>query len=216
MDAFDPATVFSSIDHGGRYAYGNQPPIAWWNLARLAETLLPLVHGDAETAVTEISEILQTFRGRYAWHWSAGMHAKLGLAEDRDGDDDLIDDLQRRMHEHRLDHTQTFRTLAAVLRGEPAPDPLAEWAERWRARVAAESPDPAAVADAMDRVNPIYVPRNHLVDEALTAATDGDLAPFERLVEAITRPFEERPGLDRYAEPAPTEFADGFRTFCGT
>lgn len=216
MDASDPATVFSSIDHGGRYAYGNQPPIAWWNLARLAEALLPLVDDDVDAAVAAVTEVLQTFRPRFEAHLGAGTRAKLGLAEAHDGDDELIGELRELMHEHRLDHTGTYRRLGDVLRGGPAPLPLADWAARWRARVARERPDLDAVADALDRVNALYVPRNHLVDDALTAAEAGDLGPFERLVEVVADPFRERPGLERYAEPAPAEFTAGFRTFCGT
>ena len=216
MDRFDPATVFSSIDHGGRYAFDNQAPIAWWNLARLAETLLPLVADDTEAAVAAITEPLQSFRGRYETHLAAGVRAKLGLGTARDGDDALVDDLRQLMHEHRLDHTSTFRSLATFLRGDTPPDLLADWTTRWRARVAAEQPDGHVVADAMDLVNPAYVPRNHLVEEALAAAEQGDMEPYERLVDVVTRPFDEHPGLERYAEPAPDDFTAGYRTFCGT
>jgi len=220
MDAYDSATVFSSIDHGGRYAYGNQPAIAQWNLARLAETLLPLLDDDSDAAVAAATGVLQTFPERFQEHWSGGMRAKLGLADHRPGDDALIDDLLALLGAQRVDFTSFFRALSASLRGDEnrvrsllvdEPATFDAWAGRWRTRIA--SP---AVADAMDRVNPIYIPRNHRVEEALTAATAGDLDPFQRLVDVVTEPYSERPGLEDYATPAPPAFCGGYRTFCGT
>jgi len=218
MEAFDPATVYSSIDEGGRYAYGNQPVVAEWNLARLAEALLPLFHEEEEQAVALAVESLGTFRPRYSAAWSAGMRAKLGLA---DGLDDavaapLVDELLALLRTNHVDHTSVFRALGVAARGdaEPARGLFLDlagfdaWAERWRA----VGPD----ADAMDRVNPVYIPRNHLVEEALAAATDGDLAPLERLLDAVGAPFGERPGLERYAAPVPEDFGATYRTFCGT
>ena len=224
MDAYDPATVFSSIDHGGRYAYGNQPIVAQWNLARLAETLLPLLDADPDTAIAAASEVLESFRARYDDYWLDGMRAKLGLVDGRPEDGELADDLLGLLQAQRVDFTSFFRALSAAARGDAAPvhalcpEPAAfdAWAERWRERLASEAADPAAVAEAMDRVNPIYIPRNHLVEEALEAATGGDLAPFERLVDVLVRPFDERPGLEAYAQPAPAGFADEYCTFCGT
>lgn len=205
LDAFDPATVYSSIDHAGRYAYRNQPVIAEWNLARLAEALLPLFDDDEEQAVKLATEALGRFRPQYQEAWVSGMHAKLGLQQ---GAEELIDDLVEAMQADKPDHTKLFRTLSAAARGNaPAPMP-----EAWMSRWGALNPD----LDGMDRVNPVYIPRNHLVEEALAAATAGDLDPFHRLVEVISAPFEERPGLERYTEPAPREFCDGFQTFCGT
>ena len=211
MDVYDPATVFSSIDVGGRYAYGNQPGIAQWNLARLAETLLPLVDADTDAAVAAVTEELQTFPQRFAAHWRRGMRAKLGLAGD--ADDALIDDALALLHAQRADYTSFFRSLSASLGGDVLPAGFDAWVERWRGQLAGE---PQAVADAMDRVNPVYIPRNHRVEEALAAATAGDLGPFERLVEVVRRPFDERPGLEEYAEPAPPAFCGSYRTFCGT
>jgi uncharacterized protein YdiU (UPF0061 family) len=207
MDAFDPDTVFSSIDHGGRYAYGNQPHIAQWNLARLAETLLPLLDDDTQVAVERATEVLNTFPDAYRAAYARGMRAKLGVDADLAGE--LIELLDG------VDYTGFFRDLAASLRREDDParghflDPSGY--DAWRERWLAASPD----ADAMDRVNPVYIPRNHLVDEALTAATAGDLAPLHRLMEALTRPYEPRAGFERYAEPAPDSFGP-FQTFCGT
>lgn len=223
MDAFDPATVFSSIDHGGRYAYGNQPPIAQWNLARLAEALLPLLADNAETAVELATGVLRTFPECYQRAWSAGMRAKLGLGDDRPGDDELINDLLALLHRQQVDYTSTVRKLSSVLRGDPVavrtrfaePGEFDAWATRWQARLDAEGRDRQAIATAMDRVNPVYIPRNHLVEEALSAATAGDLSPLQRLVDVVTRPFDERPGCEAYAEPAPPSFGR-YRTFCGT
>jgi serine/tyrosine/threonine adenylyltransferase len=217
MESFDPATVYSSIDHGGRYAYGNQPVVAEWNLARLAEALLPLLHEDEEQAVTLAVGSLDGFRQRYSAAWSAGMLAKLGLSG---GIDDavgsaLVEDLLTLLREGHVDWTSFFRRLGVAARGdaEPArglfPD-LAEfdaWVDRWRAL----GPD----AREMERTNPVYIPRNHLVEEALTAATAGDLGPLQRLLDVVTAPYDERSGLERYAGPAPEDFG-AYQTFCGT
>jgi uncharacterized protein YdiU (UPF0061 family) len=217
MDAFDPVTVYSSIDTGGRYAYGNQPVVAEWNLARFAEALLPLLAEDQDAAVALAVESLGGFRERYSSAWSAGMRAKLGLPAGLDHAvaSALVADLLALVQADHVDHTSFFRSLGAAARddAEPARGMFLDvagfdaWAERWLA----VGPD----ADAMDRVNPAYVPRNHLVEEALTAATAGDHEPFDRQLEVVTAPYDERPGLERYAEPAPDSFA-GYQTFCGT
>jgi uncharacterized protein YdiU (UPF0061 family) len=221
LDAFDPATVYSSIDTGGRYAYGNQPAVAQWDLARLAEALLPLLADDAQRAVDRATEVLHHFPQQYGDAWTAGMRAKLGLAEGpEEGRDDavaaaLVDDLVPLLVADHVDPTSFFRGLGRAARGDltPARDLFLDlagfdaWLERWRAL----APD----AEAMDRVNPVYIPRNHLVEEALAAATAGDLQPLDRLLDAVTSPFEERPGLERHAAPAPADFG-AYRTFCGT
>ncbi|WP_091935801.1 protein adenylyltransferase SelO [Blastococcus sp. DSM 46786] len=217
LDAYDPATVYSSIDHSGRYAYGNQPVVAEWNLARLAEALLPLLSADQEQAVSLAVESLRGFAPRYQAAWTAGMQAKLGLPA---GTDDavvreLAEELLTLLARDHVDLTSAFRSLGAAARGDVERLRLLfldlagidGWLDRWRAL----DPDAAAT----DRVNPAYIPRNHLVEEALDAATDGDLAPVGRLLEAVTTPFDERPGLERYAAPAPQDFG-AYRTFCGT
>jgi serine/tyrosine/threonine adenylyltransferase len=217
MEAFDPATVFSSIDHGGRYAYGNQPVVTEWNLARFAEALLPLLADEEEAAIEIAVEALGELRPAYDSAWVHGMRAKLGLPEGLADEvvRGLSEELLALLHGSHVDYTSFFRALAASARGDaeqsrelfldlPAFD---AWTERWRAL------DPDAAL--MDRTNPVYVPRNHLVEGALEAATDGDLGPFTRLLEVVTRPYDERPGLERYAEPAPTDFGQ-YRTFCGT
>jgi uncharacterized protein YdiU (UPF0061 family) len=215
MDSFDPATVFSSIDHGGRYAYGNQPGIAQWNLARLGETLLPLIDEDTTAAVESATEVVRSFVERYEGYWAIGMAAKLGLEAP---DEPLFRDLLALLHTQRVDFTQFFRALSSHLRGGQVrslftePGAFDGWVERWETLL---PPDRNAVAAAMDRVNPVYIPRNHVVEEALAAATAGDMTPFRRLVEVLTSPFVERPGLERYAEPAPPGCGPHV-TYCGT
>ncbi|ANH37802.1 hypothetical protein I601_1363 [Nocardioides dokdonensis FR1436] len=217
LDAYDPATVFSSIDEGGRYAYRNQPAAAQWNLARLAEALLPLIDADEERAVETATRSLQGFATTYADAFTADAAAKLGLPAglDRAVVASLVEDLLALMAAARVDHTSFFRALGDAARGDvegvrgvvldlPGLD---AWLERWRGL----GPD----AEAMDRVNPVYIPRNHLVEQALDAATAGDLAPLHRLLEAVTAPYDERPGLAAYAEPGPAG-AGPYVTFCGT
>ncbi len=224
MDAFDPATVFSSIDHGGRYAYGNQPSIAQWNLARLAEAVLPLLNADQDAAIAAATGVLQSFPGRYHDHWARGMRAKLGLADEREQDRALIDDLLALLQAQRVDFTASFRALSSALRGDAEraralfaePAAFEAWSGRWRTRLSSQPSDAQAIADAMDRVNPLYIPRNHRVEEALAAATDGDTGRFRRLLDVLAEPFGERPGLESYAAPAPASFDTTYRTFCGT
>jgi uncharacterized protein YdiU (UPF0061 family) len=223
MDAYDPATVFSSIDHGGRYAYGNQPAITTWNLARLAEAMLSLFDDDTDTAIELATGVLQSFPERFQSAWSAAMCAKLGLDDDDPASASLIAELLEIMGEHHVDYTGGFRALSSVVRGDLSPTlevfgataapSFNDWVSRW---VPAVGGDPATVADEMDRHNPVYVPRNHMVESALTSASWGDMAPLEDLLEAISRPFERRAGLERFASPAPPDTADGYRTFCGT
>ncbi|MGD9619225.1 MAG: YdiU family protein [Mycolicibacterium sp.] len=217
MESFDPATVFSSIDAGGRYAYGNQPRITFWNLARFAEALLPLLSDNADEAISRAEASLAGFSGHYERCWSAGMRAKLGVSEaPAESVAPLVTELLTQMQQSRIDHTSFYRRLAHAARGDAEQvradfiDLAAfdDWTERWRRL----GPDP----DAMDLVNPVYIPRNHLVEEALAAAIKGDLAPLERLLEAVCSPFDERAGFERYAEPAEQEFTVSFQTFCGT
>jgi protein adenylyltransferase len=211
MDAYDPATVFSSIDHAGRYAYGNQPAIMQWNLARLGETLLPLIDENSEAAAEAATEVLTGFAGAYERHWDEGMAAKLGLAAPNL---ELVKDLLELMRTQKVDFTRFFRALSAgtarTLFGDP--EPFDAWAAR---RAAAMAADPIVVSAAMDRVNPVYIPRNHRVEEALAQATVGEMGPFHRLLDALSRPFEERPGLADYAGPAPAGCAP-YVTYCGT
>ncbi|WP_347222430.1 protein adenylyltransferase SelO family protein, partial [Mycolicibacterium poriferae] len=217
MEAYDPETVYSSIDSWGRYAYGNQPSVALWNLARFAEALLPLFDEDTERAIKLAETSLHAFQGHYDRRWTAGMADKLGLPHvPGDVVGGLAGEVLTQLQQNGLDYTSFFRRLAEAARGDAEPvrgefidlATFDDWLTRWRAL----QPD----ADLMDRTNPVYIPRNHLVEEALTAATAGDLAPFEALMAAVGSPFEERAGLERYAEPGQKEFTASFRTFCGT
>ncbi len=230
LDAYDPTTVFSSIDHRGRYAYGNQPAIAQWNLTRFAEALLPLLGPGTDAEVEEVAlGALAHFGDIYNDAWRTGMRKKLGLGAvpaERCDDarfSELVAEVLGDLQASRGDYTRFFRALAEAARGRREPlrevlagsrnasdadaSQLGGWVDEWIGL----NPD----ADAMDRVNPIYIPRNHLVDEALEAATGGDLEPFEQILEVATRPYEERPDLERFAWPAPPGSAAHI-TYCGT
>jgi len=215
MEGYAPGTVFSSIDHQGRYAFANQPLILAWNLARLAEALLPLFPGPREAVVEELNSRLAGIAGLYRVEFLAVMRAKLGLRGAEEGDGALVDDLLARIE--GADWTLTFRRLADAAEGEeralqallPAPAGLDDWLPRWRARLA---PDAAA---RMRAVNPLVIPRNHKVEEALEAAGQGDLGPFRQLLAEVTDPFTDRPGREAFSLPAPTGFGD-YVTFCGT
>ena len=216
MDEYDPGAVFSSIDEQGRYAYGNQPRIALWNLARLAECLIPLL-GDNEEAA---KDALAAFAPRFQAAYFGGLRRKIGLQNQREGDDALTGDLLKLMAANRADFTLTFRRLADAADGDAAgvrslfADGAAfdAWLERWRDRLAGEE----APAAAMRTVNPIFIPRNHLVEAALAAAVErGDFQPFEALLGVLARPFDDDPALALYATP-PREEERVLQTFCGT
>lgn len=229
MEAYDPATVFSSIDRHGRYAYGNQPRIALWNLTRLAEALLPVMElemGDEQAALRSATEALEAFPPQYDAALLAGLRRKLGLLSAREGDFELAHDLLQRMAANSADFTLTFRRLCEaaasasgaaqvrVLFTDPAS--FDSWAAQWRRRLEEESACDAERAAAMRTANPRFIPRNHLVEEALTAATERqDLEPFENLLEAVSHPFDDRPDWERYATPARPE-ERVLSTFCGT
>jgi uncharacterized protein YdiU (UPF0061 family) len=217
MDAYDPATVFSSIDHQGRYAYASQPLMAQWNLARLAETLLPLIDADPRKALGPAREAVDGFYGRFHQQWREKMRAKLGLLNAQAQDDSLVDDLLRIMRRTGADYTNTFRNLDPVANGAPAIDDPAfgQWRECWRARLARQPDCPEAARRLMKRFNPAVIPRNHRVEEALKAAADGDLTVLEGFMEVLGHPYEDRPGDTVYRQP-PTPSERVYQTFCGT
>jgi len=226
MDAYDPATVFSSIDRQGRYAYGNQPGIAQWNLARLAETLLPLLHADADAAVALATEVVNAFPVRYQHHWRAELRRKLGLVTDLPQDDALASDWLDLLQAQRADFTLAHRHLAdALLPGELAalrsqfsdPGALGAWLARWQTRQASEAAPPESRAEQMRLANPLYIARNHQVEAALSAAVEqGDQGPFERLLSVLQQPFQAQEGFAGFEKPAPAQAMLGYRTFCGT
>ncbi|MGE4239230.1 protein adenylyltransferase SelO [Ramlibacter sp.] len=233
MEAYDPEAVFSSIDHGGRYAYRNQPGIAQWNLARLAEALLPLVVEDrgesaADDVVAEATAVIQSFAGLYPAALLEGQRAKLGLqasaAHDAD-DAALANDWLELLHKHAVDFTLGWRRLADAAEGKEVflqalfPDPQApsEWLARWRVRCAADGIADETRARRMRLASPWIIARNHRVEEALAAASTGDdLGPFERLMAALRDPFTESAGNEAYARPAAAAVTANYRTFCGT
>jgi uncharacterized protein YdiU (UPF0061 family) len=222
MDGYDPGAVFSSIDHHGRYAYGNQPRIAAWNLARLAEALLPLLADSEESAVPLAEAALGTYGARFEQAYMAAMGEKIGLTLASEDDTLLLDSFLGLLAAEAADFTLAFRALTraaadATHDGELLTDgaKFEAWAARWRARIAAEPGGAPASAERMRRANPAYIPRNHRVEEALRAAENGDLAVFEDLVAVLSNPFEEQPGKERYAAPPrPEERVTA--TFCGT
>jgi uncharacterized protein YdiU (UPF0061 family) len=207
MDAYDPATVFSSIDRNGRYAYGNQPPIAQWNLARLAEAMLPLFHDDEKQSVEIANELIPKFEERFKKHWLAGMKSKLGLFTEEAEDAVLIQDLLDQMKESDADFTNTFADLTT---GRYEPD---VWHERWQNRLTRQSQSRDEVSQLMRRSNPAFIPRNHKVEEALAAANGSDLKPMYALLEVITRPWEHDRDLPDYSQPGSKA---GYKTYCGT
>ena len=211
MDTFDPGTVYSAIDQDGRYAYANQPSIAAWNLARLAETLLDLIDPDRRTAIDWAQEAVHGFPQIFHAHWLCGMKAKVGLAVEHPDDEKLIEELLEAMHLAQLDFTLTFRTLANSI--EPGLEP---WLQRWRERLKLEHRSPEEIAAAMRRVNPAYILRNHRVEWAIDAAVNqGDFSKAIELQTVLSKPFEEQPEFAHYRDP-PQPGAWKCQTFCGT
>jgi uncharacterized protein YdiU (UPF0061 family) len=226
MDVYNPATVFSSIDETGRYAYGRQPRIAQWNLARLAETLLPLLADDDVKALAAAERSIAAYPGLYEDAWLAGMRGKLGLATHQEGDLALAQDLLKLMETQHADFTLTFRQLGLatdptngddVARGLfDNPTGFDEWAVRWHQRLDSDGQDPAARRALMQRANPAIIPRNHRVEAVISAAVEiGDLAPFQDLLAALGDPYSDRPEFAHYTQPPPPT-NQVYKTFCGT
>jgi uncharacterized protein YdiU (UPF0061 family) len=218
MDAYHPETVFSSIDQTGRYAYGKQPQIAGWNLARLGEALLPLFDEDSDAALAQANESLQAYGEIFGKAYLAVLHRKFGLFTEQDGDGELAQSFMKLLMDNGTDYTLAFRHLSnGTARGlfeEPAA--FDAWDVKYRARIAQEPQDEATRRAAMLAVNPVYIPRNHKVEAALAAAIqDDDFAPFEELIAVLAKPFEEQPEFADYANP-PSGDSKNYRTYCGT
>ena len=215
MDHYHPATVFSSIDHRGRYSFGNQAAIAQWNLARLAECLVPLMPGGQEAAVAAATGVLEAFPAQFDAELLTVMRRKLGLATAHADDQPLVAGLLQAMQLARADFTQTFRALADVVEGGEI-EGLEAWLTRWRARLALEPLPAAQRAQMLRAANPAFIPRNHRVEAALAAAWErDDLAPFNTLLDLVRRPFDDRPGFESYTLP-PEDHERVLATFCGT
>src|SRR5690606_35888450 len=215
MDHYHPATVFSSIDQRGRYSFGNQSTIAQWNLARLAECLVPLMPGGTDAAVAAATEAINAFTGQFDAALLQHMRRKLGLTTARDEDATLLSELLQAMQLARADFTLTFRQLADAIE-EGGDAALQPWLGRWRARLA-EEPLPAdQLRQLLRAANPAFIPRNHRVEVALdAAATRDDLGPFESLLALVRQPFDDHPGFESWMQP-PEDHERVLATFCGT
>ena len=218
MDVFSPDTVFSSIDHRGRYAFANQPYVAQWNLARLAESLLPLIHDERQDAIAGAEESLNAFEPAYKDKWLAMMGTKLGLAEADKQDERLVTDLLDWMHSNGADYTNTFRDLGRQVLPENQlyqSETFETWHRRWQERLGGEGRSLDSSLSLMRSVNPVVIPRNHKVEEALQAGEEGNLNPFRNLLKALESPYEEADHLAPYqVPPKPSEKVH--QTFCGT
>ena len=216
MDAYDPATVFSSIDHHGRYAFGNQPRIAHWNLACFADTLLPLLHDNRDQALAMAEETINQFPARFTSYWREGMRRKLGLVSEQPDDAGLIDALLELMQDHAADYTNTFRMLCSVAEGGAAPAGYDAWVTRWQTRLGQEAHSRYVAATLMRANNPAVIPRNHRVETAINAAVQqGDFAPMEALLAVLSTPFDLAPHHVAYSTP-PVPSERVYQTFCGT
>ena len=224
MDAYDPSTVFSSIDKNGRYSYGNQPKILTWNLTRLAETLIPLVHKDQNEAIKLLTEVLQLIKPVYTNYWLASMRSKIGLSKEDQDDINLISQLLNLMKTNKVDFTLCFRYLSKALVGDIKSiknlfkNDIAfdNWMTLWKERISQESISDEKIASSMNSVNPIYIPRNHKVEEALEAAVfDNNMKPFLKLHDILKNPYEEVKEFYEYEKPA-KNFSVRYKTFCGT
>ncbi|MNI17642.1 hypothetical protein D3C73_710210 [compost metagenome] len=219
LDTYNLDTVFSSIDREGRYAYGNQPNIAAWNLARFAETLLPLLHDDESQAVQLAEEAISDYTELYYENWLAGMRAKLGIFNEEQQDESLIEELLGMMQKHRADYTNTFRALTLgkteemVLFGT---EEFAGWQKQWEARLGRQEQSQDASRQLMRSSNPALIPRNHRVEEALEAAAErDDYSVMKRFLEVLSNPYAYSPEQEEYST-LPESCSSPYRTFCGT
>jgi uncharacterized protein YdiU (UPF0061 family) len=225
LDSFDPQAVFSSIDQHGRYSYSNQPAIAQWNLARLAETLLPLISEDQDEAVALATAAVSAFSGKYEQQWLSAMRSKLGLIQALPGDGELIGALLAVLHALQADYTLSFHSLASLLQEDGADSivdrtlqqsrDFQEWLRQWRIRSGQDSTEPELRLTTMRQANPKYIPRNHRIEAVIESATAGDFGPFHALLAVVVRPFDDQPHAEEYAMP-PRPEERVLETFCGT
>ena len=226
LDAYDPAKVFSSIDAYGRYAYGNQPAIAQWNLTRFAEALLPVLGDDVNQAAGQVQELIDAFPARFEGAYSRGMRAKLGLFQEEPDDISLAHELFEGMARNKADFTLTFRGLCEAAAGSGHDDAICAlfadpaqfktWTLKWGDRLKREKVAPEQRKTEMRKANPAFIPRNHFVEEVIAAAQDhGDFGPFRNLLNVLSTPFEDQPAAKRYTlPPRPDQIVH--QTFCGT
>lgn len=217
MDIYHPDTVFSSIDRYGRYAYKNQPMIAAWNLARFAETLVPLLDSDTEEAIKIANQEIQTFEGVFRRYYLNGMRKKLGLFDEETEDYDIIMELLNIMEKNKADYTSTFRDLTLNNQNEKAfynTEEFKQWNEKWAKRKSKENKSPEEVFELMKSTNPSVIPRNHRVEEALEAAVNGDYSVMKGLLKALSQPFSYSTEYEKYTTLP--QLSQGYRTFCGT
>jgi uncharacterized protein YdiU (UPF0061 family) len=218
MDAYDPETVFSSIDHNGRYAYFNQPGITKWNLARFAETLLPLIDKNKDKAIKIVTEIINNFGEIYKKNWLEMMKKKLGLIGEKDNNEKLINDLLSLLHEQKADYTNTFCSL---MNEDVQNDKIfnnkefIDWHQKWKECLAKNNNSTEESLKLMRSVNPIVIPRNHKVEEVLEAANKDDLNPFHDFLKVLAKPYENQSKTNNYQSPAPPS-EKKYQTFCGT
>ncbi|MCL4118891.1 UNVERIFIED_CONTAM: hypothetical protein GTU68_004818 [Idotea baltica] len=224
MDQYRAETVFSSIDTQGRYAYGNQPKMAKWNLARLAESLLPLIDDNTDHAIALATEEINKFDELYRQHWHDGMRAKIGLTSHDTNDIELIEQLIRSINGQDVDYTLLFRALPDAINGDTDrcltlfknSEKFENWLAQWQARLAMDNLSPTQHIANLNAINPIYIPRNHIVESALNAAVaDNNFTPFNELLDVLGAPFQQRAGFEKYENPAPDSFG-AYKTFCGT
>ncbi|WHY72634.1 protein adenylyltransferase SelO [Fictibacillus enclensis] len=218
MDTYNPATVFSSIDVQGRYAYGNQPPIAGWNITRFAEALLPLFHDNPEKAIQLAQDVLSEYPLAFNTAWVKGMRCKLGLFNEEEADEALILDLLKIMHKEKADYTNTFRALTLDDRKFSlfVYQDFQEWEKRWQERRKRQPESQKESKDLMCKHNPAIIPRNHRVEEALKAAEEGNLSVMEKLVSVLKDPYAYSKEQEEYSAPPPPSEAMSYQTFCGT
>jgi uncharacterized protein YdiU (UPF0061 family) len=224
VDDYDENAVYSSIDRQSRYALGNQAYMAQWNIARFAETLLPLLGNDKEIAIKNATHEIEEFVEVYKQYWLKGITAKLGLSTIEKGDEELANKLFSVLQEQHVDYTQFFRGLSDSVNDETGTlrnlfdnkETFDLWFAKWKQRFESDARPLPDKINAMNATNPIYIPRNHLVEEVIKSAEqDNDYKPFEELLSVLAKPFEERAGLEKYTQGAPKDFGP-YKTFCGT